>query len=244
MNALSNRRAVFLLLAALIASPSLFAGEGGLNVDPSFPHPCKYAATRTINDCTAAAVVEDLRGHFISKKPFQLRAVEMAVRSGNISLSPDALPAVNDAIVDICKAEPSRDFMLLVRFLSYFPYNSLRQRLASEIEVTERPEVRSRLLQALWALPKAPLSATEKAILTYKYELSEAGDRDKCDAAVKRVGDAMAIDSRLSDAAIQAEIDRYEKVKGPMPYPSPGTSCALFGFQDAAHAALQQRRSK
>ena len=243
MNALSERRAVFLLLAALIASPSLFAGEYGLTVDPSFPHPCKHAATRTLNDCTAAAVVKDLRGHFISEKPFRLRAVEMAVRSGTISLSPDALPSFNDAIVAICRAEP-HDFLSLLRFLSYLPYSSLRQRLESEIEVTERPEVRSRLQEALLALPKAPLSATEKAILGYKYQLSEAGDRDKCEAAVKRVGRAMAIDSRLSDASIQAEIDRYERLKGPMPYPSPGTACALFGFQDAAHAALQQRGRK
>jgi len=121
----------------------LFAGEYGLTVDPSFPHPCKHAATRTLNECTTAAVVKDLRGHFISRMPFRLRAVEMA-------------------------------------------------------------------------LP-------EKAILAYKYELSEAGDRDKCKAAVQRVGRAMAIDSRLSDADIQAEIDGYEKAKGPMPYPSPGT---------------------
>jgi hypothetical protein len=64
MNALSERRAVFLLLAALIASPSLFAGDG-LTVDPSFPHPCKYAATRTVNECTPAAVAKDLRGHYI-----------------------------------------------------------------------------------------------------------------------------------------------------------------------------------
>ena len=85
---------------------------------------------------------------------------------------------------------------------------------------------------------------TEKAILAYKNQLSEAGDRYKCEAAVKRVGRAMTIDSRLSDASIQAEIDLYEKVKGPMPYPSLGTACALFGFQDAAHAALQQRRRK
>jgi hypothetical protein len=153
MNALSKRRAVVLLLAALIASPSLFAGEYGLTVDPSFPHPCKYAATRTLNECTPAAVVKDLRGHFISGKPFRLRAVEMAVRSGTISLSPDALPPFNDAIVDICVAEPRKDFLLLVSFLSFL-------------------------------------------------------------------------------------------VKGPMPYPSPGTACALFGFQDAAHAALQQRRRK
>jgi hypothetical protein len=89
---------------------------------------------------------------------------------------------------------------------------------------------------------KAPLSATEKAILVYEYELSDAGDRHECKAAVERVGRAMAIDSRLSDASIQAEIDGYERARGPMPYPSPGTACMLFGFQEAAHAALQQRR--
>jgi len=122
MNALSKRRAVFLLLAALIAPPALFAGEYGLNVDPSFPHPCKHAVTRTLNDCTAAAVVKDLRGHFIWGKPFRLRAVEMAWRSGAISLS-------SDAIVAICRAEP-HDFLSLLRFLNYLPYSSLRQRLA------------------------------------------------------------------------------------------------------------------
>jgi len=243
MNALSKRRAVFLLLAARIAPPALFAGEYGLNVDPSFPHPCKHAVTRTLNDCTAAAVVKDLRGHFIWGKPFRLRAVEMAWRSGAISLSPDTLPSFNDAIVAICRAEP-HDFLSLLRFLNYLPYSSLRQRLESEIKVAERPEVRSRLQEALWALPKAPLSATEKAILAYKNQLYEAGDRDKCEAAVERVGRAMAVDSRLSDASIQAEIDLYEKVKGPMPYPSPGTACGLFGFQEAAHAALQQRHWK
>jgi hypothetical protein len=183
MNALSERRTVFLLLAALIASPALFACEYGLTVDPSFPHPCKYAATRTLNECTPAAVVKDLRGHFISGKPFRLRAAEMAVRSGDISLSPDALPAFNDAIVAMCAVQTRTDSLSLVRFLSYLPYSSLRQRLASEIEVTERPEVRSRLQEALRALPKAPLSAPE-------------------------------------------------------------TACALFGFQGAAHAALEQRRRK
>src|SRR6185436_6638247 len=104
------------------------------------------------------AVVEDLRGHFISGKPFQLRAVEMAVRSGSISLSPDALPAFNDAIVAICAGESPKDFPLLVRFLNFLPYTSLRQRIASEIEVTERAEVRTRLEEALRALPKVPRS--------------------------------------------------------------------------------------
>ena len=32
------------------------------------------------------------------------------------------------------------------------------------------------------------------------------------------------------------------RVKGDMPYPSPGTACSLFGFQTAAHDALARRR--
>jgi hypothetical protein len=247
MNALCNGRVVFLLLATLSASLSLIAAESGLNVDPSFPNPCKHAATRPVNDCTAAAVVKDLRGHYISGKPFRLRAVEMAVRTGAISLSPAALPAFNDAIVAICVAEPRKDFLLLVRFLSYLSYGSLRQRLASEIEVARPPEVRSRLQMALHALAKAPLSTAQKTILTYKYELADAGaagKRDQCNAAIERVGRAMAIDPRLSDASIQAEIDGYKRRTGPMPYPSPAAACMLFGFQEAAHAALQQRRRR
>jgi hypothetical protein len=88
-------------------------------------------------------------------------------------------------------------------------------------------------------------SAADATIRAYKRELYDAGgDRDKCMAAVERVGRAMAVDSRLSDASIQAEIDLYEKHKGPIPYPTPESACTLFGFQEAAHAALQQRRRK
>ena len=109
------------------------------------------------------------------------------------------------------------------------------------------------LLAALVASPS--LSAGEqpaaaKAILASKSELFDAGNRDtgeswihsRCAAAVQRVGRAMASDSRLSTASIQAEIDLYEKTKGPIPYPSEGTACALFGFQEAAHVALHERR--
>lgn len=85
---------------------------------------------------------------------------------------------------------------------------------------------------------------TETVLQEYKKQLSEAGDRGQCDQAKESVRAAMAKDARLSDAAIQAEIDHYEKVKGPMPYPSPGTACAIFGFQDVARGALQDRRSK
>ena len=84
----------------------------------------------------------------------------------------------------------------------------------------------------------------DATIRVYKRELSEAGDRDKCDEAVRRVARAMEIDARLSDVDIQAEIELWERVKGPMPYPTPGTACSLFGFQEAAHAALVERRKK
>jgi hypothetical protein len=230
-----------LLLVSLVASPAMFAGEHGLSVDPSFPHPCKREVSRSLNYCTTAAVVQDLRGHFISGKRFRIKAVEMAVLSGRISLSADALATFNEGIVAICLSESPHDFDAFKTFLHYLPYSSLRVRLASELPVAQRPAIRARLREALSALPR---SVGDAAIRAYKRELSEAGDRDKCDDAVKRVGRAMAIDARISDSDIQAEIDLYEKVKGPMPYPSPGTACALFGFQDAAHAALQQRRRK
>ncbi len=238
-----------LLLVTLIGSPALYAGEYGLIVDPSFPHPCKRDLSHSLNFCTPAAVAEDLRGHFLSGEPFRLEAVKMAVLSGSISLAPDALPAFNDAIVEICIADAPQDFHALVEFLGYLPYRSLAVRLARELENEERPPVRARLLKAFKALPpaKPPIapppapSPSKAAVLAYKRELRRAGDRDDCKAAVERVTGTMTSDPRLSDAAIQAEIDRYEKVKGTMPYPTRGTACALFGFQEAAHAALVRR---
>jgi len=234
------KASALLLLVSLVASPAMFAGEYGLSVDPSFPHPCKRKASRSLNDCTPAAVVQDLRGYFISGKSFRLKAVEMAVVSGKISVSADALAPFNEGIVAICLSESPHDFDTFKRFLHYLPYSSLRVRLASELPV-QRPAIRARLQEALSALPR---SVADAAIRAYKRELSEAGDRDKCEEAVNRVGRAMEIDARLSDVEIQAEIDLWERVKGPMPYPTPGTACALFGFQEAAHAALNERRRK
>ena len=240
----------FLPLAALIVSPAIFAGEYGLLVDPKYPHPCERDAARSLNYCTTAAVTEDLRGHFISGKPFRLEAVRMAVLSGRISLATDARSPFNDVIAEICVTDAPHDFDALVDFLGYLPYRSLAERLALELKNEERPPARARLLKAFRALPPAKPAITpppapsppRAALLGYKRELHQAGDRNQCEEAVQRVGRAMATDTRLSDSAIQAEIDRYEKVKGPMPYPSPSTACALFGFQKAAHAALAQRR--
>ena len=234
------KTSALLLVVSLVASPAMFAGEYGLSVDPSFPHPCKRKVSRSLNSCTTAAVVQDLHRAFLSGKNFRIKAVEMAVLSGKISLSADALAPFNEGIAAICMSESPHDFDTFKRFLHYLPYSSLRVRLASELPVAQ-PAIRARLQEALSALPR---SVADAAIRAYKRELSEAGDRDKCDEAVKRVGRAMAIDARISDVDIQAEIDLYEKVKGPMPYPTPGTACSLFGFQDAAHAALEERRKK
>ncbi|HEU4888851.1 MAG TPA: hypothetical protein VFV49_13275 [Thermoanaerobaculia bacterium] len=234
-------RTAVLRFLLLLASPSILAGEYGLIVDPSYPASCQRDPSSSLNYCAPAAVMQDLRDHFLAGKPFRLKAVEMAVLSGRISLTADALPAFNDVIAAVCTSESPHDFDTLEKFLHYLPYRSLRERLESELAVTSDAKPRARLRDALAALPPKKAQA---ALLAYKKELTGAGDRDQCDAAVKRVTRAMTADSRLSDADIQAEIDLYEKVKGPMPYPSPGTACALFGFQEAAHAALDERRKK
>ena len=234
------KTSALLLVVSLVASPPMFAGEYGLSVDPSFPHPCKRKVSRSLNDCTTAAVVQDLHRTFLSGKSFRIKSVEMAVLTGKISLSADALVTFNEGIVAICLSESPHDFDAFKRFLHYLPYSTLRVRLASELPVAQ-PAIRARLQEALSALPR---SVADAAIRAYKRELSEEGDRDKCYEAVRRVARAMEIDARLSDVDIQAEIDLWERVKGPMPYPSPGTACALFGFQEAAHAALDERREK
>lgn len=241
------KTSALLLVVSLVASPAMFAGEYGLSVDPSFPHPCKRKVSRSLNSCTPSAVVQDLHRAFLSGRSFRIKSVEMAVLTGKISLSADALVTFNEGIVAICLSESPHDFQTFKRFLHYLPYSSLRVRLAAELPLA-RPAIRARLQEALSALPR---SVAEAAVRAYKRELSEAGDRDageggwdNCNEAVNRVARAMEIDARLSDVDIQAEIDLWERVKGPMPYPTSGTACALFGFQEAAHAALDERRRK
>ena len=82
------------------------------------------------------------------------------------------------------------------------------------------------------------------ALEAYKSRLSEAGDRGQCAEQTERVRAAMAADRRISDADLQAELDHFQRVKGPMPYPSPGTACSLWGFQQAAEAALRDRQRR
>ena len=98
-------------------------------------------------------------------------------------------------------------------------------------------------------LPSVVLSAGDQgqsAFVSYHLRLSEAGDRGECAAETERVRAAMASDPRISDADLRAEIDHFEsvRVKGPMPYPSRGTACSLWGFQKAARAALKDRQGE
>lgn len=151
----AHLRRALLLLVALVASPAILGGEYGLSVGPSFPNPCERELSHTLNYCTTAAVVQDLREHFIAGRPFRIKAVEMAVLSGSISLKPDALAAFNEVIVAICVTESPHDFESLTKFLGYLPYRSLRERIAAELERTERRTSRARLQKALAALPPA-----------------------------------------------------------------------------------------
>jgi hypothetical protein len=90
------------------------------------------------------------------------------------------------------------------------------------------------------AIESAPMNS-EQALVDYKNELHEAGDASRCDEVVARVQQTIARDARLSDVQLQAEIDHFERVKGTMPYPTPGTACSIFGFQKALHGALAER---
>jgi hypothetical protein len=95
--------------------------------------------------------------------------------------------------------------------------------------------------------PSAAASAApsvEAILQAHRSSLSQAGDHQQCDGAVDRVRAALAADTRVGDEDMQQEIDRYERIKGPMPYPSPGTACAIFGFQRALAGALAERRAK
>ena len=85
---------------------------------------------------------------------------------------------------------------------------------------------------------------TNDVFLAHKAFLGAEGDARRCDPAVARVTREMAEDARLAEEDLQGEIDRFESVKGAMPYPSPGTACSLFGFQQALKGALDLRKGK
>ena len=74
--------------------------------------------------------------------------------------------------------------------------------------------------------------------------LQKAGDENRCDAEVERVRAALAADPGFTDADLEQNLREYDtKGKGPMPYPSPGTACAIFGRVRALGGAIEDRRN-
>lgn len=97
---------------------------------------------------------------------------------------------------------------------------------------------------SITASPSPTVGSSDSVLTHYKKQLDEAGARGDCDAEVARVRAALKQDPRVTDQDLQQAIDQFEKVKGPMPYPSPATACAVFGFQKAARGAVADRAQK
>ena len=72
--------------------------------------------------------------------------------------------------------------------------------------------------------------------------LHEAGDTGRCRAEMGQLRREFARDVRLTDADLAAERrGRDTRGTGPMPYPSAGTACAIFGIQTVLEGAVNDR---
>jgi hypothetical protein len=91
-----------------------------------------------------------------------------------------------------------------------------------------------------------PAAKTPSDVVTaYADALNNAGTLGSCDDEKRRVKSALIEDPRLSDADLERERDaRDYRGKGSMPYPSPGTACAIFGIVSALEDAINERRRK
>lgn len=78
----------------------------------------------------------------------------------------------------------------------------------------------------------------------HRTALNQAGDDYRCEEAVIKARREMARDGRLSDGELRTELEYSEKAGGKTPYPSPGTACAVLGFQEALRGALEDRGKK
>jgi hypothetical protein len=82
-----------------------------------------------------------------------------------------------------------------------------------------------------------------EVVAAYADALDKAGTAGSCDDEKRHVKSALIDDPRLSDADLERERDaRDYRGKGPMPYPSPGTACAIFGIVSALKDAINERR--
>lgn len=90
--------------------------------------------------------------------------------------------------------------------------------------------------------PKHPSAQVDKIVAPLVAALHRAGDESRCDPEVQRARKALAEDRRLTDEDLRAAKDaRDYRGKGRMPYPSPGTACAIFGIHRALEGALEDR---
>jgi hypothetical protein len=85
--------------------------------------------------------------------------------------------------------------------------------------------------------------STPDAVMSrYNDRLHDAGDHGRCDEETNAVSSDLARDTKLSDADLTRELKLRDTTNsGPMPYPSPGTACAIFGIQKALHRAIDER---
>lgn len=90
--------------------------------------------------------------------------------------------------------------------------------------------------------PKHSSAYIDKIVGPLVADLHRAGDEHRCNPEVQRARKALAEDQRLTDADLLAAKDAHDyRGKGRMPYPSPGTACAIFGIYQALEEALADR---
>lgn len=87
--------------------------------------------------------------------------------------------------------------------------------------------------------PETRAQRVEDAILE---RLHDAGDHRRCRAEMAVIRDQLADDRSLTVDDLVAMRQGHDTAgSGPMPYPSPGTACALFGIQVLLEGAVNDK---
>lgn len=101
--------------------------------------------------------------------------------------------------------------------------------------------------------PFLPVASTSgeryDVIAAAQRRLHEAGDHRRCRDEMAALRAEFAADVRFSDADLEAAFEAHDPTTlghgddkhGPMPYPTEGTACSLFGLPPVLHGALNDR---